>query len=466
MPSSALPPRSASSRTSSLQVDQVAPFSADKAYFAGHYYSDKAPGMTLMATPAVAALERIARLAGVDTAPVKEGKLSNFLLLAAQVATAFTSGIAYVLVVLALYLAARQLGLSQSAAAFGSLCYGVGTPAFGWATMFFGHITAGACVFLAFAVILATTPQAAPPRRLLLRGIAVGGLLAWACVVEYTTAVPAFVVALFGLARLRAFTSTAVAPLLAGVAAGATVAVLPLLIHNQAAFGSPWRIGYQFVVGFEGMKQGTMGLSLPKAWVVWEILFGSFRGLLWLSPLLAVLPLAWYAAWLRLPADALAVLVAVPILYVIVNAGYFDWSGAASTGPRHLVPALAFAALPFAALWDAWPIIRRPLLALLAVSGAISVACASVTMAAPNLPGEPMLPHLLGRFVAGDVHNLLDFVLRGVADWRPSGPVHLLTLLVLPVPWLIAFGIARLAPATPQIAWVEDLGSSLYRGSV
>ena len=433
-------------RDGSLQVDQEAPFSRDKAYFEGHYYSDKAPGMTLMATPVVAIVEGIAHLAGVDTAPVQAGKLSNFLLLAAQVATAFTSGVAFVLLVAAIYMGARGLGLSQSAAAFGSLCYGIGTPAFGWATMFFGHIATGSCLYLAFAVIHATTPTDTPSRRLILRGLAVGGLLGWACVIEYTTAAPALIVAIYGLGRLRNFPRADVTTMLVGVVAGGAVAVIPLAIYDQVAFGSPWRIGYQFVVGFDEMKQGSMGFSLPKAWVAWEILFGSFRGMLWLSPLLAVLPFAWYAAWRRFPGDTLAVLVGVPILYVIINAGYFDWSGAASTGPRHLVPALAFIGLPFAFLWDTWsrPALRGVLLALLALSSAISVACAAVTMASPNLPSEPMLPFLLAKFAAGDVHNLFDFVMRGGFDWHPSGRVHLLTLLLLLVPWLVAFGIARM----------------------
>jgi hypothetical protein len=195
------------------------------------------------------------------------------------------------------------------------------------------------------------------------------------------------------------------------------------------------------------MKQGTMGLSFPKPWVAWELIFGSYRGILWLSPVLAALPLAWYAAWRTLPRDIVMVLVAVPVVYLLINAGYFDWSGSASTGPRHLVPSLAFVGFAFAPLWDRLHsrYACGALLALLLVSVCISLACAAVTMGAPNLRSEGLLAYILGQFIVGNIHNVLEFALHGVPGWTNSGPWRLTTLLMLPALWLLAFVLARLA---------------------
>ncbi|RZM11704.1 MAG: hypothetical protein EOP68_03055, partial [Sphingomonas sp.] len=52
-------------------IDQFAPLTIDKATFGGHAYLDKAPGMTLMALPAVAAVNASSgwRSADVGVAP-------------------------------------------------------------------------------------------------------------------------------------------------------------------------------------------------------------------------------------------------------------------------------------------------------------------------------------------------------------------------------------------------------------
>ena len=49
-----------------LRIDAYHSNTKDKALFQGHYYSDKAPGVVLLAIPAVAALRPLLRWAGVD----------------------------------------------------------------------------------------------------------------------------------------------------------------------------------------------------------------------------------------------------------------------------------------------------------------------------------------------------------------------------------------------------------------
>ena len=46
---------------------------------------------------------------------------------------------------------------------------------------------------------------------------------------------------------------------------GGVLGLLPLLVYNQLAFGSPFTFGYSLVVGFEGMQEGFFGITWPKA---------------------------------------------------------------------------------------------------------------------------------------------------------------------------------------------------------
>src|SRR5262245_7054529 len=49
-----------------LQIDAYQLHTGDRAVFEGHYYSDKAPGQSLMALPAAAAASIVSRMVGVD----------------------------------------------------------------------------------------------------------------------------------------------------------------------------------------------------------------------------------------------------------------------------------------------------------------------------------------------------------------------------------------------------------------
>ena len=49
-----------------LRIDAYHENTRDKAFFRGHYYSDKAPGLALLAVPIVAVARPVLRAAGVD----------------------------------------------------------------------------------------------------------------------------------------------------------------------------------------------------------------------------------------------------------------------------------------------------------------------------------------------------------------------------------------------------------------
>ena len=434
----------------SLSIEKLADFTLDKALYGGRYYSDKAPGTSFTALPFVAASLASFNALGLDTVPIVEGRVSRSFAKFTCVAIVFTSSLFTAAAAAMLYHLARHWNATRNAALFAALCFGVATPAAGWATVFFGHALAGACLFLAFTVISlgAALRLQAPGENVL--AFVTGVLLAWAVVVEFTVAPTSFAIGAYGFFLALAKPAKRRRTVITMALAGGVLGLLPLLTYNSVAFGSPFHVGYSSVVGFEGegMKQGFMGVSVPRPGVLYELLFGARRGIVWIAPILLLWPIACWASWRPLPTAAIAVLIFVPVAFLLINAGYVYWDGGWSTGPRHVTPALAFACLPLAFLWmQAGRAGRAAMLAVAGVSGSVTLICVSVDMMSPSDYANPLLEYLVPNFLAGYIHNALTMAwyVRG-NEYQPgrwpglNAWYGLGSLAVVPTIWLV-FGL-------------------------
>ncbi|MCP4329873.1 MAG: hypothetical protein GY791_15710 [Alphaproteobacteria bacterium] len=412
-----------------VSIDPYAPHTLDKAHRDGHYYSDKAPGIAFLSIPAVIGgralfdtfIPEQDRYLGYPW--FKDEKLSYRWNQTARLATIMTSAFLTALAVAALFSVGAAMTGSLVAGLFGALLFGFATPAWGWATTLFGHASAGALLVLTFATLyqVPAAAESSPPRGVLRSALA-AFMAAAAITVEYTSAPAAGLLAVYGYWRLRTLPPRRRLLMVCAAVAAGGVALAPLLIYHQAAFGSPFATGYQFVVGFEGMAEGLLGIGVPDPWRLGMILFSGNRGLLWISPILILSPVAFYALWRRHNTRDIALLTtAMVAYYFLLNAGYVYWDGGWSTGPRHVTPVFGFLCLPFAMLWSQ---ARRPLRAALVVLAALSVvismACAAVTMIAK--PGKaPLIGHYIGPpFLNGQIPGVtFDFGLPGLAALVP-----------------------------------------------
>ncbi|WP_419809314.1 hypothetical protein [Sphingomonas sp.] len=428
-------------------IDEFAPLTIDKAQFGEHYYLDKAPGMTLMALPAVAfgdwwSGRRSATISKLPGAPDMEHFLRTRLRLAVATGPALLTAIAAAL------LFDLALGLTGSAngALVAALGFALGSPIWGWSTTIFGHAVVAALYVVALWGIWRATGGLARPWLMALAGAALG----WAVVVEYQAVLAGTVLALFG--AIRAWPGTARWRLICAAVAGGVAALLPLLAYNLIAYGTPFKLGYQGVVGFEGMNRGLFGLSWPDPRVLLEVIVGTRRGLLWVAPVLLLAPLGLRDLGARQQRLAWTV-AAAALVVLLVNAGYVYWDGGNSTGPRHAVPAIGLLALGLAPFWARLTSAagRAAVLALLVLSVGINLLIAACDVFAP--PTDPWALHWVWtqHFRPGDITSV-------AGDWwRWPEWTGLLVWAAVALPMLAWLGrAARLHPAGPRVSLITS----------
>jgi hypothetical protein len=408
----------------SIAIDPHHETTGDKSWRNGRYYSDKAPGTSFVATAPYAVLWGVRRATGgelpdvtvlpldpVDAAvgrrlePSQRQPGDRLIYnlahrLALWVCGLFAVGLASVAGAAAVFLLALRAGEDEPPSdrirvrATGvALLYALGTTAFPYSTVLYGHQLCGALLIVAFALVALTAP------RRLERGpsLLVGAVLGLAVTTEYPAVVPAALIATWVLGRhgLRATV---------WLSAGAIPWAVVLGTYHAVAFGSPLSTGYDFVVLEEfadGMSE-RYGLGWPDPAVLLSILFGQYRGLFYLCPVLLL------AAWgllasiregartraeHRSPRTEAVLAALIVVYYLLLNAGYYMWDGGASTGPRHAVPMLGFLAL---GLGPALRVVPRATWVL----GAVSIAqMLLMSAAAPEASqwGNPLWDYALDR---------------------------------------------------------------------
>jgi len=417
----------------SIVINGYEDMTFDKAFRDGKYYTDKAPMLSFLAIPAAAAFNAIA--------PVTWGDASSKRFWAyAWFCTVFSVGLISAAAGAALSLTVLSKTKSYPAAVLSACVYGLATPMLGWSTAFFGHAPAAAMVLLAWVLLDCAEGRA---RR------AVGGaLLGLAVSLEYTAVVPAAVIGAILFARLWIAQGFQRAVLDYAIATFAGLAVVsPILVYNQVAFGGPFSLGYAHLQAFEEMQRGLFGITTPKPWIAWELLFGRMRGLLWCAPAFFALALGVWYAWRSETYRHLALAsVLIFAWYLLSNAGYAYWNGGYSTGPRHMTGMFGMLCLCFGLVWPQMPQPARQVSYLLFGIGAvISIAAAAVDMAAPDHIADPIFTYILPKFFAGQLQTTVFYWF-----FEFAGLLNLLPLAALGA--ALAWYVRRLPSFTRHIA--------------
>lgn len=429
------------SDSGSLIIDPFVYNSADVIMKDGHYYSGKAPGTFFLGLAPFAVTERVLRLLGVQEdfryhwACYFANTCSNSLLGAVTVVLMFLMGL--------------RLGVAEKDAAAAALSIGFGTMMFPFSTVFFSHVATAFFLFFAFYQLFAVKQERLGRQewRIWCAGLALG----FSVTLEYPAVIG---VGLIGLYALSVFwvTKEKFKTLVLKLVVAVILGFLPLIIYNLAAFKAPFYITYEAYsqsadTAFTAHKQGVLGIRVPLwDWEAWpqfwsnltEITIQPLRGLFFNNPVLLMVffGLANFTrrrSNFRASGDAEMILATLVFLaFLTFNACFGDsivyWGGGASFGPRYMIVALPFLALPLMACLS-HRFLRVTFIGLALISAFFCLMAASIEPRAPYWPPNPILEFYLPRFSRGVFAD-------GVAGIFSSRPI---------VEGAVAFNLGKLA---------------------
>jgi hypothetical protein len=378
----------------------------DRASYGGHLYSNKAPGMSVLAIPAyeLAQLPQPAAWHNYD--------------LRLWLVRALTAGVFFVF---GTFLVGRVAeGLAPGFGAPTLVTFALGTLAFSFAASNFDHVPAMTLGFVAFLLLWRRLPLAS--------GLVAGlGLL-----VEYEEAPVVLALLAYGLWLGRG----ALRRYVIGVAPGA----LLLGAYDWRAFGAPWHTALTYSDNLYTNQEdsGLLGVHMPNLHAT-RLVFVGDRGLLFTSPVLVLAAAGLILLWRRgLRAETL-VCAAVTAAYLIAECGYFIPYGGLSPGPRFVIPALAFLSVGLGPAFARWP----RLTTLTAAASIVAQTALALTWSvAANYPGTVwtqiwhMLRHHTNSF-------LFDALAKNVLQW--VGLDKLTSAIVVCAVAAAAFAVAATA---------------------
>lgn len=365
-------------------IDQYQENTGDKAFYEGHWYSARAPGLALYSLPFYSFIETIGAEGWTRSHAAPPEHPGDEMIYLLGLWGSVLPGLALLLLVG--HEAERLQGGYGAATA---VIMGLGTIALPLSTLLFSHVF---CALLGFAAfVLMMRERAGPPNPWYLgvAGLAIG----YSGSSEYPMFFVGVVLALYLLSRRDTLTVRGVALRGGAYVLGALIGLIPLALYNHYAFHSWFHLAYSNI---PRQQQGFFGIGLPSLRVAATLLLDS-RGLLTLSPVLIMGAIGtWllYKRGLRAPeaggsggggrggrAEAL-VIAAVCLLYVGYNSGYYLPFGGGFMGPRFLMTLIPFLALPVAIALKRYP---GPTIGL---AGA-SIACTAIaTMTHPLIGYE------------------------------------------------------------------------------
>jgi hypothetical protein len=305
----------------------------------------------------------------------------------------FVTALPTMLTALLLYLYGRK----ERGAWVATVVFALGTIAFPFASMLWGHPTAGFFLFASFYCLA----------RSRLPALA-GFLFGWAVLTEYTCAfaAPLFFWHFWTDNHWKSRRPQA----LLRVIQGALFPAALFAWYHAACFGSPLALAPRFQNPAHNTPTtapllfGVLGLPSPL--IVWRLLVGKARGLFLISPVLALCAV-YFRAQLknRIPRRDALVFLGVFLCFLLFNASYNGWHGGRSSGPRYLLPALPFLCALFARVkWS-------PINAVLTAVGVINCAAISAVGTDAEMPKALLWQEIYPRIISGERAGVFALIL-------------------------------------------------------
>lgn len=316
-----------------FRIDPYHQNTGDKVLYQGHYYSDKAPGPSLLALPGYLLLKWF----GVAS---ERWMRYGLTLLVIGIPSALGAVLFYGITGIFKDVPARSRVMV-------TLAYALGTLAFPFSTVFYGHQLAAASALAALFILLRMKDGRWPEsfHLLLLSGLLAG----FSLLSDFPAGIILVLLGAYSLVILRKKIGILTWLI------GAAIPVGFLLYYNYTCFGSPFTSSYSLHQTYSHTG-GFLGITRPRLDALWGITFSPYRGVFYQAPvLLFAIPgfYFFYRSKENRPEFYLSLLAVLGFFFF--NAGYAYWDGVGSVGARFLIPALPFLALSLARPARKWP---------------------------------------------------------------------------------------------------------------
>jgi hypothetical protein len=340
----------------------------DKAYYKGHYYSDKAIGPAVVGAILYEPLYWIKQIFDRGSQIAAEKILTYSIV-------GLPSAIAGCLI----YVLCLYLSKSRFRSYLVTLTITLGTLYFPYSSIFYSHQFTSSLLFSAFFLIFYLKEK--PEKWKNWYSFLVGSLLGWSLISEYQAAIIVLALAsyyLYVIWRNRTYhhPRSIILPILGGL-----IPVLLQMVYNKACFGNFLAIGYinESDPNFNSaMAQGIMGIHWPSLSVLYYMTLHPTAGIFWESPALAFSIAGIVYMFLKHRYRVEAIL-AIWIIgaYLVIMSGYYMWWGGFAVGPRFLIPMLPFFCifLAFIPRQLNWPLV---LLSLVSIGQMLITAAGTV----------------------------------------------------------------------------------------
>ncbi len=343
-------------------IDPYQANTGDKVFYKGHYYSARAPGLALFTLPFYNALNLVHAESWTDAHVAPPNHPGDEMIYLVGLWGNVLPGL---LLVLLVWRVADRFEPGYGVAA--AVVLGLGTMVLPLSTLLFSHVFTTFLAFAAFWLMLRERDGPPDPLLLGLAGLAMG----YAFSSEYPTFFAAIVLGLFLLSRRDSLTVLGVLRRGGAYVVGGLVGIIPLLLYNHYAFRSWTHLAYSDV---PRQQKGFFGIGAPSLRVLATLLFDS-RGLLTISPVLAMGAVGMVMLYRRGKRAEALTIAGVCGCYLLYNSGYYLPFGGGFMGPRFLDTMLPFLACPIGLALKRFP---GPTIALAAVS-ITTTAIATIT---------------------------------------------------------------------------------------
>ena len=302
----------------------------DISRYNGKAYCDKAPGLSFLGVPFYAFLKLLSKVFDFTlTYPLILKFLRTLLL---SIPSAFFSLI--MLSILQRYTKDFQLSLVMT------IFYSLGTIAFTYSNLLFGHQLGAIFVFVLFYLI--THYSEGRGIVLFLSGLVAG----YSVVIEYPLILIAAVLSIYQFIVLKNRWRFLYFIL------GGLIPAIILLAYNHYAFGSILSTGYAHIANptfAQFHKEGIMGVTTPKLGALVGSLFSSMRGIFYFMPLLIF---SFFGLVLMIrdsdtkSSGIIIGIITLLMIYFISSFSY--WQAGGTISQRHLTALIPFLIIPTA----------------------------------------------------------------------------------------------------------------------